>query len=85
VGGNATINNMQTCWIGVLRTSVGGWVKYQNNSTFDPDGNEVDTNDVQGNLICSANNPDPQVGDSGGFPNIAFGNATGECASLSGP
>ena len=55
------------------------------NSTADPDGNEVDTNVVQGNFVCSGNNPAAQVGDSGGFPNIAFGKATGECASLTGP
>ena len=85
VGGNATVNDMQTCWLGFFRTTVGGWVKYQNNSTADPDGNEVDTNVVQGNFACSGNNPAAQVGDSAGFPNIAFGKATGECASLTGP
>ena len=85
VGGNATINDMQTCWLGFFRTTVGGWVKYQNNGTADPDGNEVDADVVQGNFVCSGNNPAAQVGDSGGFPNIAFGKATGECASLTGP
>jgi hypothetical protein len=76
---------MKTCWLGVFRTTVGGWVKYQNNSTADPDGNEVDTNVAHGNFVCSGDSPAAQVGDSGGFPNIAFGKATGECASLSGP
>ena len=85
VSGNATVNDMQTCWLGFFRTTVGGWVKYQNNSTADPDGNEVDTNVVQGNFACSGNNPAAQVGDSAGFPNITFGKATGECASLTGP
>jgi hypothetical protein len=85
IGGNATINDMQTCWLGFFRTSVGGWVRYQNNSTADPDGNEVDTNVVHGNFACSGNSPAAQVGDSEGFPNIAFGTASGECASLTGP
>ena len=85
IGGNATIDDMQTCWLGFFRTTVGGWVKYQNNSTADPDGNEVDTNVVHGNFVCSSNNPAAQVGDSQGFLNVAFGKATGECASLSGP
>ena len=85
IGGNASIDKMRTCWLGFFRTTVGGWVKYQNNSTADPDGNEVDTNAVQGNLVCSGNNPAAQVGDSGGFPNVVFGTATGECAALTGP
>ncbi len=85
IGGNATINGMQTCWLGFFRTTVDGWVRYQNNSTADPDGNEVDTNVVHGNFVCSGDNPAAQVGDSEGLPNIAFGKASGECASLTGP
>lgn len=85
VGGNATISDMKTCWLGFFRTTVGGWVRYHENSTFDPDGNEVDTNVVHGNLVCTENNPAAQVGDSGGFPNITFAQAIGECASLTGP
>lgn len=85
IGGNATIDDMQTCWLGFFRTTVGGWVKYQDNSTADPDGNEVDTNVVHGNFVCSGNNPAAQVGDSQGFLNVTFGKATGECASLSSP
>jgi hypothetical protein len=85
VGGNVTIDHMQTCWLGFFRTTVGGWTKYQHNSTFDPDGNEVDTNVVHGDLVCNGNNPAAQVGDSGGFPNITFGKATGECVGLTGP
>ncbi len=63
---------MQTCWLGFFRTTVGGWVKYQNNSTADPDGNEVDTNVVHGNFVCSGNNP-AALGDSQGFPRVALG------------
>jgi hypothetical protein len=85
VGGNATISDMKTCWLGFFRNTVGGWVNYHENSTFDPDGNEVETDVVHGNLMCSDDNPAAQEGDSGGFPNIAFGAATGECVSLTGP
>ena len=85
VGGNVRIAEMQTCWLGFFRTTVNGNVRYHENTTVDPDGNEVDTNVVQGNLACTDNNPAAQVGDSGGFPNVAFGKATGECASLTGP
>ena len=85
VGRNSSIDKMRTCWLGMFRTTVGGWVRYQNNNTFDPDGNEVDTNVVHGNLACSGDIPAAQVGDSEGFPNLVFGKATGECASLTGP
>jgi hypothetical protein len=85
VGGNVSIDKMRTCWLGFFRNAVGGWVKYQNNSTADPDGNEVETNVVHGNLVCTGNNPAAQAGDSGGFPNVVFGKAAGECASLTGP
>ena len=85
VGGNVSIDKMRTCWLGFFRTQVDGSVSYQNNRTFDPDGNEVETNVVRGNLACNGNDPAAQVGDSGGLPNIAFGTATGECAALTGP
>jgi hypothetical protein len=85
VGGSATIDKMQTCWLGFFRTTVGGSVRYQYNATADPDGNEVETNVVHGNLGCTGDSPDAQVGDSGGLPNIVFGKATRECASLTGP
>lgn len=85
VGGSVRIAGMQTCWLGFFRTTVNGNVRYHENSTFSPDGNEVDTNVVQGNLACNGDNPAAQVGDSFGFPNVAFGKATAECASLSGP
>jgi hypothetical protein len=85
VGGNATVEDLQTCWGGFFRTSVGGNFKYHNNVTADPDGNEIQTNVVQGNMNCSGNNPVDQPGDSGGFMNVAFGHATGDCADLTGP
>ena len=85
VGHNATLDGLQTCWGGFFRTDVGGNLKYTNNATFDPDGNEIQTNTVQGNIDCNGNSPAAQQGDSAGFPNIAFGKATGECAALTGP
>ena len=85
VGGFVRIEGMQTCWLGFFRDSVNGGVSYHDNQTFDPDGNEVETNVIRGYLACANNNPAAQVGDSGGFPNTVFGSATGECASLTGP
>jgi hypothetical protein len=85
VGGNATISNWKSCWLGLFRTTVGGNVDFHNNVTADPDGNEIQTNIVSGNLDCHGDNPAAQQGDSGGNPNIALGHATGECATLIGP
>jgi hypothetical protein len=48
----------------------------------DPDSTEVVTNAVGGNLVCLANSPAAQQGDSGGFPNFAGGHKIGQCAGL---
>lgn len=85
VGHNATIAGLQTCWGGFFRTTVGGDFLYRNVATADPDGNEIQTNVVQGNATCSGNNPQAQSGDSAGFMNVVFGHANGECGLLTGP
>lgn len=85
IGGNATINKWQSCWLGFFRTTVQNNVNFHGNVTADPDGNEVQTNTVGGNLDCHGDNPAAQSGDSGGAPNTVLGHATGECASLTGP
>jgi hypothetical protein len=85
VGGNVDIHNWQSCWLGLFRTTVGKSVHFHNNVTADPDGNEIQTNVVSGNLDCHGDNPPAQSGDSGGNPNIVLGHATGECKALVGP
>jgi hypothetical protein len=82
IGGNATIVGWQTCWLGFFRNQVTGNVTYVGNDTADPDGNEVQTNVIGGNLACSNNAPKPQMGDSGGSPNVVAGNKTGQCKGL---
>jgi len=83
IGGNAVISGWQSCWLGFIRNTVTRNVNFTNNSTFDPDGNEVVTNTIGGNLNCSGNDPAPQVGDSGGTENTAA-RATGQCVGLVG-
>jgi hypothetical protein len=85
VGGTATIDHWRSCWLGFFRTTVGRNVDFRDNVVADPDGNEVQTNTVRGNLVCRANNPVAQVGDSGGSPNTVLGHALGECAAISNP
>jgi hypothetical protein len=83
IGGNAVITGFRSCWAGFIRNTVGGNVIYNNNVTFDPDGNEIVTNTIAGTLACAANSPKPQVGDSFGSPNVAA-RATGQCKDLVG-
>jgi hypothetical protein len=85
IGGTATIKHFRSCWLGFFRNTVQHNVDYRDNVLADPDGNEVQTNTVRGNLSCKADNPAAQEGDSGGSPNTVLGNALGECAALSTP
>ena len=52
------------------------------NELADPDANEVVTNVVGGDLVCTGNSPKIQVGDSGGSPNVVHGKALGQCAHI---
>jgi hypothetical protein len=85
IGGNATINGFQSCWLGFFRNQVAHNVTFNNNVTADPDGNEVQTDTIGGNLVCNGNSPKPQQGDSEGLPNVVGGKATGQCADLVAP
>jgi hypothetical protein len=79
---NVSILGVHTCWMGFIRNTVGQSVYYSDNILADPDGNEIVTNTIGGNLTCYRNAPPPQVGDSEGSPNIVGGRATGQCAGL---
>jgi hypothetical protein len=85
IGGTATIKHFRSCWLGFFRTTVRGNVDFHDNVVADPDGNEVQTNTVRGNLSCRRDSPSAQVGDSGGSPNTVLGRAFGECTALSTP
>jgi hypothetical protein len=84
IGGNLTVTNLTGVWFGVIRTEVGKNVTLQNIAMSDPDGNEIVTDQIAGNLNCSGLNPAPQVGDSGGDPNLVGKHANGQCAGLTG-
>ena len=49
------------------------------NATSDPDGMELGSNLVGGNLACFSNVPAAQFGDSSAAPNMVRGAALGEC------
>ena len=82
INGDATVVGLRTCWSGFIRNRVGGSVTYSDNKLADPDANEVVTNVIKHNLVCTTNSPKVQIGDSGGLPNKVGGKALGQCAAL---
>ena len=79
IGKNLIISGLQTCWLGALRNTVKGNFNASENTTADPDGNELIWNTIDGNMNCSSNSPAVQFGDSMGKSNVVGGNATGQC------
>lgn len=82
IHGNLVIRGLHTCWLGVIRNHIGGTVRLIGNRFGDPDADEVVTNVIGGNLACFNNIAAPQVGDSGGAPNVVGGQKRGECAGF---
>jgi hypothetical protein len=80
IGGNLTIAQLQTCWMGALRNHVRGSIFTAHNTMADPDANEVLANHVRGNIACFNNSPATQYGDSMSSPNRVQGHAFGECS-----
>ena len=79
IGGNLTVIGMRTCYLASFRDRVGGSITFAANVTSDPDGMELGSNLVAGNLACFANVPAVQFGDSSAAPNMVQGAALGEC------
>jgi hypothetical protein len=69
-------------WMGFVRNTIYGSTRLNDNTVVDPDGNEYVTNTIHGNLNCSGDDPAPQIGDSGGEPNVVTGRKTGQCVNV---
>jgi len=82
VGGSMWILGFRSCWLGLIRDTVGGSVTFSNNVVADPDGNELVSNTIGSDLVCFANSPAPQVGDSHGARNVVGNRAYGQCRHL---
>jgi hypothetical protein len=86
VGGNISISNMSSCWLGTARVNVWGSAYYVNNRLNDPDAIEIVSNHVHGDLTCTKNS---MVWDSGDLtdnlfprqpqPNTVNGRRVGQC------
>jgi hypothetical protein len=82
IHGSVNIAGYNGFWQGFFRNTVSGSVNFNNNTVVDLDGNEVQTNTIHGSLNCSGNTPAPQMGDSGGSPNVVTGSKTGQCTTV---
>lgn len=84
IGGSLLVSGWQGGWFGAIRNQIGGNAIINGNMSIqDPDSNEVQTNQIGGNLICFHNSPAAQVNpDDGGQPNVVGGLKIGQCAGL---
>jgi len=80
IGGNLTVQDVATCWMGIIRNTIGGTVEDLSNSFTDPDANEVHTNQIGGGISCEGNSPQVQFGDGHAVQNRVHGGAVGECS-----
>jgi hypothetical protein len=81
IDGSVSISGYDGFWQGFFRNTVNGSFNFDNNTVMDTDGNEVQTNRIRGSMNCFGNDPAPQVGDSGGSPNVA-GHKNGQCTAV---
>ena len=88
IGGSLTVAGWQGAWFGVLRNTVAGNVTLDSNvgvtrNEFgELDSTEIVTNTIGGNLVCYANRPAAQVGDSEGATNTVAGHKVGQCSKV---
>lgn len=82
INGNVLVSGWQGCWLGYIRNVTSGNAVFIGNRTADADSSEIFTNTISRNLICLANSPAPQVGDSHGELNTVRGRSIGQCAGL---
>ena len=91
VGGNLTVSNVSSCWLGTARVHIHGNASYVNNQLADPDAIEIVLNTIHGNLSCHGNSMTWDSGDLSDAlfprvpqPNTVFGHRSGQCV-LSSP
>ena len=81
INGAVNISGYNGFWQGFFRNTVNGSLNFNRNTVVDTDGNEVQTNVIRGSMNCSGNDPKPQMGDSGGSPNVAA-HKNGQCNDI---
>jgi hypothetical protein len=79
IGGNLTVQYLDTCWFGAERNTVGGSVEILGNTFGDPGADEVLSNQIAGSISCTDDSPQVQYGSTVRMPNQVQGWADGEC------
>lgn len=87
IGGNLNVNHLNSCWLGMARDQVGGNLLLNQDQLADPDGAEVISNTVGGNLVCHQNSmvwDSADISESGLYPrawepNTVSGRRVGQC------
>jgi hypothetical protein len=82
IHGRVKIRGYSGTWLGFIRNRVHGNVLLSHNVMDDPDANEYVSNEIFGDLVCHADSPAPQLGDSGGEENVVSGRKAGQCSVL---
>jgi hypothetical protein len=91
VGGNVSVSNVSSCWMGLARVDVHGNASFVANQMADPDAIEIVSNRIHGNLSCQGNSMTWDSGDLSDNlfprapqPNTVLGHRSGQCV-LSSP
>ena len=89
IGGNLFVDGWRGAWFGVLRNDIHGsaWLLGNVGVTISPetglpDSSEIVSNTIGRDLVCLANKPAAQFGDSGGSPNTVGGHKVGQCTAV---
>jgi hypothetical protein len=90
ISGSLHVIGFNSCWLGVIRTHVGGSVHLINNQLADPDAIEILSNQIRGNLGCFHNSQVWNSADEGESlyprspqPNTVGGKRLGQCVLAS--
>jgi len=79
IGGDVTVADVDSCWLGVIGNTVTEDVTVRDNEFADSDAPDIVSNLIGKNLACSANVPVP---DNDGYANTVTGLKLGQCVGL---
>jgi hypothetical protein len=87
IGGNATISDITSCYLGIARNHVVGDLRVLNNQYADPDAIEITSNHIAGDLVCRENSAvwdSSETSSTSNFPrtpkpNSVGGDRAGQC------
>jgi hypothetical protein len=91
IGGNATISDITSCYLGIARNRVVGDLRVLNNQYADPDAIEITSNHIRGDLVCRDNSSvwdSSETSSTSNFPrmpkpNSVGGDRAGQCVLAS--